>query len=53
VDDADRLADDWRKAGVEITGPENFEWGKREGRRTDSDGNLIRFGSPLPHRDSD
>jgi catechol 2,3-dioxygenase-like lactoylglutathione lyase family enzyme len=53
VDDADRLADDWRKAGVEVTGPEDFEWGKREGRHTDPDGNLIRFGSPLPHRDSD
>ena len=47
VDDADHLADEWRKAGVEVIGPEDFDWGKREGRETDPDGNLIRFGSPL------
>ena len=47
VEDADHLADEWRKTGVEVTGPEDFDWGKREGRHTDPDGNLIRFGSPL------
>ncbi len=50
VDDADRLADDWRKAGVEVVGPDDYDYGKREGSHTDPDGNLIRFGSPLRRR---
>ena len=48
VDDADRLADQWRDAGIDVTGPLDFEYGKREGSHLDPDGNLIRFGSPLP-----
>ena len=47
VEDADQLAEDWRKAGMEVVGPENKEYGKREGTHADPDGNLIRFGSPL------
>ncbi len=47
VDDADQLADNWRKAGMEVTGPENQDYGKREGQHCDPDGNLIRFGSPI------
>jgi catechol 2,3-dioxygenase-like lactoylglutathione lyase family enzyme len=47
VDDADALADEWRKSGVELKGPQDFEYGKREGSHIDPDGNLIRFGSPL------
>jgi hypothetical protein len=47
VDDADQLADDWRKAGLQVVGPEDFDWGKHEGSHTDPDGNLIRFGSPV------
>ncbi len=47
VDDADRLADDWRKEGMDIVGPEDYDYGKREGSHSDPDGNLIRFGSPL------
>ena len=46
VDDADELAADWRKAGMEVVGPENQDYGKREGRHVDPDGNLIRFGGP-------
>ncbi len=49
VDDADRLAENWRKAGLEVTGPENQDYGKREGQHVDPDGNLIRFGSPSPN----
>jgi len=45
--DADELADEWRKAGLEVEGPKDEEYGKREGSHTDPDGNLIRFGSPL------
>jgi catechol 2,3-dioxygenase-like lactoylglutathione lyase family enzyme len=45
--DADELADGWRKAGLEVTGPKDEEFGKREGSHIDPDGNLIRFGSPL------
>ncbi len=48
VDDAAQLADDWRKAGMQIEGPEDFDYGKREGSHADPDGNLIRFGSPVP-----
>jgi predicted enzyme related to lactoylglutathione lyase len=47
VDDADRLADEWRKAGADVVEPADFDYGKREGSHTDPDGNLIRFGSPL------
>ena len=46
VDDADELAADWRKAGMEVVGPENEDYGKREGQHLDPDGNLIRFGGP-------
>ena len=47
VDDADELAGEWRKAGVAVTGPEDCDYGKREGSHIDPDGNKIRFGSPL------
>jgi catechol 2,3-dioxygenase-like lactoylglutathione lyase family enzyme len=49
VYDADQLADDWRKAGLPVVGPDDYDYdyGKREGSHTDPDGNLIRFGSPL------
>lgn len=47
VDDADQLAAEWRKAGVAVTGPEDYAYGKREGSHVDPDGNKIRFGSPL------
>lgn len=46
VDDADELADRWRRAGMEIQPPENQDYGKREGRHLDPDGNVIRFGGP-------
>jgi catechol 2,3-dioxygenase-like lactoylglutathione lyase family enzyme len=46
VDDADELATHWRKAGVHVTDPENQDYGKREGRHVDPDGNVIRFGGP-------
>jgi catechol 2,3-dioxygenase-like lactoylglutathione lyase family enzyme len=48
VDDAERMAEEWRRAGLQVVGPEDFDYGKREGSHTDPDGNLIRFGSPLP-----
>lgn len=44
--DAQEVADEWRKAGLEITAPENKPWGQYEGSHVDPDGNLIRFGSP-------
>ena len=47
VRDADALAAEWRAAGVEVHGPEDTEWGQREGATVDPDGNVIRFGSPL------
>jgi catechol 2,3-dioxygenase-like lactoylglutathione lyase family enzyme len=46
VDDADELAAGWRKAGIEFVEPENQDYGKREGRHVDPDGNIIRFGGP-------
>ena len=45
VDDADRLAEDWRAAGVNVIGPDDYDYGKREGSHRDPDGNLLRFGS--------
>jgi uncharacterized glyoxalase superfamily protein PhnB len=45
--DADRVAEDWRKAGIEVDGPRNEDYGKREGSTTDPDGNVVRFGGPL------
>jgi uncharacterized glyoxalase superfamily protein PhnB len=45
-DDADAVAAEWRKAGLEVVAPENKPWGKYEGAHVDPDGNLIRFGSP-------
>ena len=45
VDDAEKLADEWRAAGVEFVEPQDKEWGKYEGSHRDADGNLIRFGS--------
>jgi hypothetical protein len=49
VDDADTLAAQWRAAGVEVHGPQNTAWGRHEGAVADPDGNVIRFGSPIPH----
>ena len=46
-ENADDMADEWRKAGLEVIGPQDESYGKREGSHTDPDGNLIRFGSPL------
>jgi catechol 2,3-dioxygenase-like lactoylglutathione lyase family enzyme len=48
VTDAEALAADWRRAGLTVVGPDDFDYGKREGTHTDPDGNLIRFGSPIP-----
>ncbi len=45
--DADRVAEEWREAHIEVDGPRNEDYGKREGSLTDPDGNVIRFGSPL------
>jgi catechol 2,3-dioxygenase-like lactoylglutathione lyase family enzyme len=47
VDDADELAAEWRKAGLAVTGPQDTDYGKREGSHIDPDGNKLRFGSPL------
>jgi catechol 2,3-dioxygenase-like lactoylglutathione lyase family enzyme len=45
--DADRVAEEWAMAGIEVHGPRDEEYGKREGFVADPDGNIIRFGSPL------
>ncbi len=47
VEDADRLAEEWRSAGIEVHGPQDTEWGQHEAAVVDPDGNVIRFGSPL------
>ncbi|HLN04631.1 MAG TPA: VOC family protein [Acidimicrobiales bacterium] len=49
VDDADDLAHAWRSAGADVRLPEDTEWGQHEGVLIDPDGNIIRFGSPIPH----
>lgn len=45
--DADRVAEEWRRAGIKVDGPRDEDYGKREGSITDPDGNMIRFGSPI------
>jgi uncharacterized glyoxalase superfamily protein PhnB len=44
--DADRMAHEWAQAGIRVDGPEDRDYGKREGSVTDPDGNVIRFGAP-------
>ena len=48
VDDADAVAEEWRAAGIEVHSPVDTEWGQHEGAVVDPDGNVIRFGSPMP-----
>ncbi len=50
VDDADQLAEEWRASGVDVHEPQDTAWGRHEGAVVDPDGNVIRFGSPLPTR---
>jgi hypothetical protein len=45
--DADRAAEEWRQAGIDVDGLRDEDYGKREGSVTDPDGNVIRFGGPL------
>ena len=45
--DADRVTAEWREAGIEVDGPRDEDYGKREGTISDPDGNVIRFGSPI------
>jgi uncharacterized glyoxalase superfamily protein PhnB len=46
VDGADEVAERWRKAGLEVEEPENQDYGRREGRHIDADGNVVRLGGP-------
>jgi DNA-binding MarR family transcriptional regulator len=50
VRDADALYEEWSQPGIggrtDPAGPTGY--GLREGSHTDPDGNLIRFGSPMP-----
>jgi catechol 2,3-dioxygenase-like lactoylglutathione lyase family enzyme len=46
VSDADELAAEWTAAGVTVEAPVDYDYGLHEGRHTDPDGNVIRFGSP-------
>jgi catechol 2,3-dioxygenase-like lactoylglutathione lyase family enzyme len=52
VDDADALATEWRAPGIAgmTRLPADTPYGLHEGSHVDPDGNLIRFGSPLPGR---
>lgn len=54
VGDADALHAEWTAAGVagRLDAPVDTDYGLREGRHVDPDGNLIRFGSPVPDRGS-
>jgi uncharacterized glyoxalase superfamily protein PhnB len=46
VDDADRLAEEWRQNGAEVSPLTDTDYGKHEGTHIDPDGNIVRFGSP-------
>ena len=45
--DADRVADDWRRAGAIVEGPRDEDHGRREGSAVDPDGNVLRFGAVI------
>ncbi|WP_029430975.1 VOC family protein [Blastococcus sp. URHD0036] len=47
VRDADEVARAWAGAPG-TTAPTDRPWGVREGAHVDPDGNLLRFGSPIP-----
>src|SRR5436305_7735621 len=49
VTDAEAIAAAWRLAGLTVEGPQDYDYGKREGSHVDTDGNVIRFGSPIPN----
>lgn len=49
VDDADELASEWTEVeGGRLVEPEDTDYGVREGAHVDPDGNMIRFGAPIP-----
>jgi hypothetical protein len=50
VRDADALYAQWSAADVagELVAPFDTDYGLREGSHTDPDGNVVRFGSPIP-----
>jgi catechol 2,3-dioxygenase-like lactoylglutathione lyase family enzyme len=48
VDDADAVTARWQAAGIAVHEPQDTEWGQHEGAVVDPDGNVIRFGSPMP-----
>ena len=50
VADADQLYTEWAAASVDgqLDAPADTDYGLREGRHVDPDGNVIRFGSPVP-----
>ncbi|MGH9228988.1 MAG: ankyrin repeat domain-containing protein [Acidimicrobiales bacterium] len=49
VDDAEALHAEWSSAGAGRHGPlTDTDYGLREGHHVDPDGNLVRYGSPLP-----
>jgi catechol 2,3-dioxygenase-like lactoylglutathione lyase family enzyme len=50
VSDTDALHTEWSSSGVEgrFHQPADTEYGLREGAYVDPDGNLLRYGSPLP-----
>jgi hypothetical protein len=54
VGDADALHSEWVEArtGGQLEAPSDTDYGLREGRHVDPDGNVIRYGSPQPDADS-
>ena len=50
VSDADARYTEWSSSGVEgrFHQPTDTDYGLREGAYVDPDGNLLRYGSPLP-----
>ncbi len=50
VSDADALYEEWSSSGVagRFHPPTDTDYGLREGAYVDPDGNLLRYGSPLP-----
>lgn len=53
VDDADRIYDEWRDSGIEFVGDlADRDYGCRDFRIRDNNGNLLIIGHDLPNQDA-
>jgi hypothetical protein len=44
---SDRVAEEWRRAGIEVDDPRDKDYGRREGSFTDPNGNSFASAAPF------